>query len=66
MASLLAKRLDALDAVLGTGTVGLAIGRACPICGAHVALDDSGPCPDHQPLREAEQKLLVIFVAPND
>jgi hypothetical protein len=44
----------------------VAVGRICPACGAQVDLSDVGPCHEHQPLREAEMTLLVIFVAPHD
>ena len=66
MASLLARRLDALEAVLGTDTTGLAVGRVCSTCGAHLQLDDAGPCREHRPLREAELTLLAVFVSPDD
>ncbi|MBK8638615.1 MAG: hypothetical protein IPN92_10120 [Chromatiaceae bacterium] len=64
MPSLLHRRLDALEASMGAG-VSLAIGKTCLLCGAHVALDDAAPCPDHRPLREATQTLIVTFVAPD-
>ena len=63
MATLLAKRIDALEQMMGA-TDSLAIGRQCPICGAAVELADVGPCQEHRPLRSAEQTILVIFVAP--
>lgn len=64
MASLaLLKRLEAIEAAMGAG-ISLAIGRVCPVCQAHVALDDSGPCASHRPLRSAEQTIVVTFVAP--
>ena len=63
MATLLAKRIDALEQMMGA-TDSLAIGRVCPDCQAHVVLDDAGPCASHRPLRSAEQVLLVSFVAP--
>ena len=63
MATLLARRLDALEAAMG-GAASLAIGRQCRTCGAAVELTDVGPCQEHRPLREAEQSLLVLFVAP--
>lgn len=63
MATLLAKRIDALEAAMG-GADSLAIGRQCLICNAAVELADVGPCQEHRPLREALQTLLVSFVAP--
>jgi hypothetical protein len=63
MATLLAKRIEALEAAMG-GVDSLAIGRVCPDCQAHVVLDDAGPCASHRPLREAQQVLLVTFVDP--
>ena len=63
MATLLAKRIDALEQMMGA-TDSLAIGRQCRTCGAAVELTDVGPCQEHRPLREAEQVLLVPFVAP--
>ena len=63
MPSLLAKRIEALEAQMG-GADSLAIGRQCPACGAAVELADVGPCQEHRPLREAQHVLLVSFVAP--
>ena len=60
---MLARRLDALEQMMGA-TDSLAIGRQCPSCNAHVALDDSGPCASHRPLLAAEQTIVVTFVAP--
>jgi hypothetical protein len=64
MPSLLAKRLDALEAAMG-GADSLAIGRQCRTCGAAVELTDVGPCQAHRPLREAEKVLLVTFHTPH-
>lgn len=64
MATLLAKRIDALEAAMG-GADSLAIGRQCPICNAAVELADVGPCQEHRPLREALQTLLVTFHRPH-
>lgn len=63
MPSLLAKRIEVLEQTMG-GMATLAIGRQCPSCNAHVALDDTGPCASHRPLRAAEQTIVVTFVAP--
>lgn len=63
MATLLAKRIKALEQTMG-GVDSLAIGRRCSICGAAVELADTGPCQEHRPLRAATQTLLVTFVAP--
>lgn len=63
MPSLLAKRIEVLEQTMG-GMATLAIGRQCRTCGAAVELTDVGPCQEHRPLREAEQVLLVSFVAP--
>ena len=63
MATMLARRLDALEEMMG-GADSLAIGRQCPICNAAVELTDVGPCQEHRPLREALRTLLVSFVAP--
>ena len=63
MPSLLAKRIEVLEQTMG-GMATLAIGRQCQSCNAHVALDDSGPCASHRPLRSAEQTIVVTFVAP--
>ena len=63
MPSLLAKRIEVLEQTMG-GVATLAIGRVCRTCGAAVDLMDVGPCQEHRPLREAEQVLLVSFVAP--
>ncbi len=63
MATLLAKRLDALEQMMGA-TASLAVGRVCPVCQASVALDDTGPCASHRPLRKAQQTIVVMFVRP--
>lgn len=64
MPSLLKRRLEALEQAMGA-TDGLAIGRVCPGCQAHVALDDAGPCQAHRLLRAATQTLLVTFQSPH-
>lgn len=64
MPSLLAKRIEALEQMMGA-TDSLAIGRQCPSCNAHVALDDAGPCQAHRLLREAQQTIVVTFRSPH-
>lgn len=63
MASLLAKRLEALESRLGLGEP-VSVARVCPHCGAAVAFDDINPCDAHHPPREAATALLVAFIAP--
>jgi hypothetical protein len=60
----LRRRLEELEVRAGA-TTSLAIGRQCPSCNAHVALDDAGPCQAHRPLREAPRTIVVIFRSPH-
>ena len=64
MASIsLMKRLTDLEARLGAGAA-LAVGMTCPTCGTPRPWTDTGTCPHHGPLPEADLLLLVTFVSP--
>ena len=61
MASVLARRLEALEARLGLGEP-ISVARVCALCKAPVAFADDNPCADHRPPAEAATVLLVGFV----
>lgn len=61
MASLLAKRVAALEARLRLGEP-VSVARVCALCKAPVAFADDNPCADHRPPAEAATVLLVGFV----
>ncbi len=63
MPSVLMRRLEAIEARLGAGA-GLAVAMTCPGCGAPMPWNDTGTCPVHGQIPEADLVLLVSFVSP--
>jgi hypothetical protein len=61
MASVLARRLEALEARLGMSEP-VSVARVCALCKAPVAFADDNPCDAHRPPAEAATVLLVGFV----
>jgi hypothetical protein len=62
MASVLQRRVEALEQAMGTGLM-VAVGWTCPRCGEIAELGDL-ECGQHRPVPKAERIILVSFVDP--